>query len=122
MDTKYKFADHEPGPTGWGNGHYRTLIGPKGWTISRNRKDKKWRMTHYHYTDLSLTMLDADALPVGRHKWLVENNVCQEGETSMEILQISGCEQEQFTCDDGKCLHISQRCNNIEVGNLKPEN
>ena len=73
-------------------------------------------MTHYHYTDLTLTMLDSDALPVGRHKWLVENNVCQEGKTSTEILQISGCQEDQFTCDDGKCLEMSQRCNNIEVG------
>ena len=23
--------------------------------------------------------------------------------------------EEGFTCDDGKCLDISQRCNNIEV-------
>ena len=65
--------------------------------------------------DLTLTMLDQDSLPVGRHKWLVENNVCNEGETSSEILQLSGCEEGQFTCDDGKCLEMSQRCNNIEV-------
>ena len=115
MDTQYKFADHESGPFGRGKDDYRSFVGPKGWIISRNKTDKKWRMTHYHYTDLSLTLLASDALPVGRHKWLVENNVCQEGKTSTEILQVSGCEEEQFTCDDGKCLQMSQRCNNIEV-------
>ena len=115
MDTQYKFADHKPGPFGWAKDDYRSFVGPKGWIISRNKTDKKWRMTHYYYTDLSLTLLASDALPVGRHKWLVENNVCQEGETSTEILQLSGCEEEQFTCDDGKCLQMSQRCNNIEV-------
>ena len=60
-------------------------------------------------------MLDTDDLPVGRHKWMVENNVCNEGATSSETLLISGCEDGEFTCDDGKCLDISQRCNNIEV-------
>ena len=123
MDTQYKFADHEKfaddleqvGWTYWYE-EYREFVGPKGWIISRNRKDLKWRMTHYYYTELSLIMLDSDALPVGRHKWLVENNVCKEGETSTEILQLSSCAEEQFTCDDGKCLQMSQRCNNIEVG------
>ena len=60
-------------------------------------------------------MLDQDSLPVGKHKWLVENNACKEGKTSTEILQLSACEEEQFTCNDGKCLDIHQRCNNIEV-------
>ena len=73
-------------------------------------------MSHYHYTDLRLTMMDNDImLPVGRHKWRVENNACNEGETSPEILLLSGCDEGQFTCDDGKCLEISQRCNGIEV-------
>ena len=106
MDTQYKFADHEPGPFGRGKDDYRSFVGPKGWIISRNKTDKKWRMTHYHYTEMSLTLLSSDALPVGRHKWLVENNVCQEGKTSTEILQVSGCEEGQFTCDDGKCLQV----------------
>ena len=117
MDTRYKFAPHIPGKVDdWSTlSDYRGFIGPKGWIISRNRTDKRWRMTHYHYTDLTLTMLDTDALPVGRHKWRVDNNVCNEGRTSSEVLQLSGCTEGQFTCDDGKCLEISQRCNNKEV-------
>ena len=46
MDTQYKFADHKPGPTGWGKGEYRSYVGPKGWVISRNKTDRRWRMTH----------------------------------------------------------------------------
>ena len=53
-------------------------------------------------------MLDSDNLPVGRHKWLMENNVCQEGKTSNEILQMSGCREDQLTC--------VFRCLNLEVG------
>ena len=119
MDTQYKFADHKPDPEflygGIGKDDYRSFVGPKGWIIARNKTDKRWRMSHYHYTDLTLTMLDHDALPVGRHTWRVENNVCNEGQTSTEVLQISGCTEGQFTCDDGKCVDISKRCNNIEV-------
>ena len=121
MDTQYKLADHTPMDLTlsqeiweWGPDS-RGYVGPKGWTITRNTSDKSWRMTHYYYTDMSLIMLETDRLPVGRHKWLVENNVCNEGETSPEVLLISACDDGDFTCDDGKCLDISQRCNNIEV-------
>ena len=93
----------------------RRYVGPKGWIISRNEFNKKWQMNHTHYPELTLTMLDTDALPLGRHKWLLENNACKQGETSSQVLLMSGCRESEFTCDDGKCLDITQRCNNIEV-------
>ena len=112
MDTQYKFAD--PERSKWDQ-ITRGYVGPKGWMISKNKTDKKWRMSHYYYTDLTLTMLDQDVFPIGKHKWRAENNVCTEGRTSSMVLQISGCKEGEFTCDDGKCLDITQRCNNIEV-------
>ena len=62
-------------------------------------------------------MIDKNNLPFGRHKWRLENNICNEGKTNLETLQLSSCPEGGFTCDDGKCLDISQRCNNIEVRN-----
>ena len=72
-------------------------------------------MNHTHYPELTLTMLDTDALPVGRHTWKMENNACNQGETSTQVLVMSACQESEFTCDDGKCVNITQRCNNIEV-------
>ena len=117
MDTQYKLEDHRPGEFGWGKDS-RGFVGPKGWRIFKNLTDNRWRMSHYYYVDYTLTMMDLDALPVGRHKWMLENNICNEGQTSSMVLQISGCEEGQFTCDDGKCIDIHQRCNNIEVSYL----
>ena len=101
MDTqyKYKFAEYIQGSFMYGLNNARNYIEPKGWIISRNKTDNKWRKSHYHCTDLTLTILDTDVLPVGRHKWKVEN----EGKTSTQILQLGGCEEGEFTCDDGKC-------------------
>ena len=123
MDTQYKLAEPEPydldqdlsTPFVYGGDDVGGYVGPKGWVIFRNRTDKRWWMTHYYYKDLSLTMMTQNMLPLGRHKWKIENNVCNEGTTNYQTLQLSSCDQGQFTCDDGKCLDISQRCNNIEV-------
>ena len=89
MDTEYKLENHRPGPAAGYEKNTRGFVGPKGWRISLNLTDKRWRMTHYHYVDLSLTKMDLDALPVGRHKWMIENHVCNEGQTSAVVLQIS---------------------------------
>ena len=123
MDIQYKLADHDtmdlelnryPDLEKWGDST-RSYVGPKGWILSRYPDDKLWRLKHKSYEDLTLTMLDMDALPVGRHQWRVENNICNQGETNIETLLLSACKEDQFTCDDGKCLSITQRCNNIEV-------
>ena len=82
--------------------------------------NKAWQMNHTHYPELTLTMMDTDSLPVGRHTWKIENNACNQGETSSQVLLMSACQESEFTCDDGKCVNITQRCNNIEVNNLIP--
>ena len=122
MDTQYKFADHKPmnlssntGFYSWGKDNTRSYVGPKGWVIVRDADDKKWRMSHPSYPDQTLTMLDNDALPVGRHNWRIARDACSGGETVDKVLLLSGCHESEFTCDDGKCLDMSQRCNNIEV-------
>ena len=123
MDTSYKLADHHPVVTllqnfssrEFGFDDTRSYVGPKGWVISRSEEDKKWRMEHQSYPELTLTMLDIDPLPIGKKMWKIDNNVCNQGTTNIQSLLISGCKEEEFTCDDGKCLDITQRCNNIEV-------
>ena len=120
MDTQYKFAEHAPAelqttPPFWGHDNARRYVGPKGWIISRNSFNKMWQMNHTHYPELTLTMLDTDALPVGKHVWRLENNACNQGETSTQVLLMSACQESEFTCDDGKCVNMTQRCDNIEV-------
>ena len=47
MDTQYKLSEHTPGELSAKKQDTRGYVGPKGWIISRNRTDKKWRMSHY---------------------------------------------------------------------------
>ena len=91
MDTQYKFAEHTPMDpitergrhvNKFGVDNTRQYVGPKGWIISRNVFTKKWQMNHTNDQDLYLTMQDTDVLPMGRHKWMIQKNACNQGETN----------------------------------------
>ena len=121
MDTNYKLADIKTAnppelvqDTGdardFGPDDTRSYVGPKGWIISRNESNKLWQMEHRSYPELTLTMLDIDPLPLGKHNWRINNNVCNQGITSIQTLLISGCKEEEFTCRDGQCVDMTMRC------------
>lgn len=45
--------------------------------------------------------------PLGRQEWTVDNDVC--GVDTMVIMMTS-CKEHQFSCEDGNCVRIQQRC------------
>ena len=53
---------------------------------------------------------------LGKHEWTVTNDVfsCSEGQPYTTLLKLSGCDPEgDFTCSDGQCITMAQRCNQI---------
>merc|ERR1719187_1228116 len=51
-----------------------------------------------------------ETLAMGNHKWTVAGDVvCQRTETEM-VLALTTCTREQFTCADGLCVDMEQRC------------
>ena len=53
-------------------------------------------------------------MPTGKHTWRVANNTCNNGITNVQKLLISACKADQFTCDDGFCISILERCDNFQ--------
>merc|ERR1711970_1363876 len=52
-------------------------------------------------------------LPMGRFRWEIGNSTCNEGVTEIRTLQVSSCDPEQFTCDDGNCVPLAGRCDSV---------
>ena len=50
--------------------------------------------------------------PFGKYLWEVGNYTCNFGKTENLELQLSGCFESQFTCDDGACIPLEFRCDN----------
>ena len=51
---------------------------------------------------------------LGKHNWTIEGDKgCNEGKPYVRELKMSGCQEGDFTCDDGQCVRMDQRCNQL---------
>ena len=55
---------------------------------------------------------DAEFLPLGRLSWNIINDSCIALDASDEerVLLLSACREDQFSCNDGTCVSLAQRC------------
>ena len=73
---------------------------------------RKWQMYHRTQTDNNVTLLDISERPFGKLIWEVANYTCNFGKTTNMQLQLSACNEDQFTCNDGTCILHDFRCDN----------
>ena len=52
---------------------------------------------------------------LGKHKWTISNDdfECNEGEPYTTFLKLTGCAEDEFTCDDGQCIKMEKRCDQV---------
>ena len=56
-----------------------------------------------------------NSFALGKHNWTVsgDNFQCFEGKEYTLQLKLTGCKNTQFTCDNGQCVKMEERCNQI---------
>ena len=60
-------------------------------------------------------------LGLGTNTWRVENdNMCQKG-VALKSFSLTACLEEQFTCGDGLCIDLEERCNGVPDCNDKSD-
>ena len=55
------------------------------------------------------------SLVLGKHTWRVENDNkdCNKGLPYITELTLTGCKEGEFTCRDGECITMEQRCDQM---------
>ena len=76
----------------------------------------KWTISVNLDTTMATTSAMETSFILGRQKWMIEKDSpkCHEGEPYTSQLKMSGCKTDgEFTCDDGQCVTMEERCDQI---------
>ena len=57
---------------------------------------------------------EEDYSPVGKKLWNIPSSVCNRGVDELRELLLSSCDVGQFTCNDGVCIDIVNRCDGVK--------
>ena len=75
----------------------------------------KWTLMDDVWNASAVTNAPKDVYALGKHEWTVtgDNINCHKGEPYTTFLKFTGCLEGWFTCDDGQCVRMQQRCDQL---------
>ena len=100
-----------------GNPNDVLLVGFLSTQIRFNDSSKRWVITDAVSKVRAESRASKVSYVLGKHNWTVTGDVfeCHEGQPYTTILKMSGCNRDgEFTCDDGQCVTMEQRCDQIK--------
>ena len=91
-----------------------SLIGMKA-SIVYDRKQTIWIMTDVVTNMTGISTASATSLILGRHSWTIKGDrgCSKDGSEYTTELKMSGCQDGNFTCDNGQCVGMDKRCNQL---------
>ena len=87
-------------------GHYTTQI-------KYNKTGNHWKLTDAKSDVTAISQSSKVSYVLGKHNWTVSNDGCNKGQPYDAVLKLTGCKEEEFTCNDGQCVRMGRRCNQI---------
>ena len=91
-----------------------TLLGLKQTTITYDNNQQVWIL---NVPDSNVTGISRSTHAfsiLGKHNWaIIGDKGYNVGESFDKELKISGCKKGNFTCNNGQCVRMDQRCNQL---------
>ena len=69
----------------------------------------KWKLTVAHHEAHAVLDGPVSSYALGKHSWSVLNDECYNG-SYKAYLKLTGCNEYEYTCDDGQCVNMTRRC------------
>jgi hypothetical protein len=83
--------------------------------IEYNETQSKWILTMSKETAIGSSEASLPSFGLGKHVWTLEKDsyACGKGEPYTMQLKLTGCTEGEFTCSDGQCIRMEERCDQI---------
>ena len=90
------------------------LVGLHNW-IEFDQKTMQWLLTDTESNVTAVSRAAHISFLLGRHNWTVrgDKGCSEEGREYTTELKMSGCQEGSFTCNDGQCVSMKLRCNQL---------
>ena len=84
-------------------------------SIEFDNKETTWFMTDVESNVTGGSTAPHESFILGRHNWTIrgDKGCSRDGAESTIELKMSGCQGGNFTCNDGQCVSMNQRCNQL---------
>ena len=92
------------------------LVGDMTSQIRYSDSREQWAMTDAVASVRAQSRATKVSYVLGKHEWTVTGDVfsCSKGQDYTALLKMTGCNPDgDFTCDDGQCVTMEERCNQI---------
>jgi hypothetical protein len=83
--------------------------------ISYDFDQKQWVFNDLRFGVKAKSKASQISFALGKHNWTVLNDSknCPDGESYTKELKLTGCKEDEFTCNDGQCVRMEERCNQL---------
>ena len=79
------------------------------------KDESQWKIKVFVYNTSASSDASDNSFMLGKYNWTIEGDSvkCNKGKTYTKALKLTGCKDGQFTCDDGQCIKMKERCNQV---------
>ena len=74
--------------------------------------DTNWILRDAPYDVTAWSHARKESFSLGKHNWTVRDPGCSDDQNTYEM-KLTGCKEGEFTCDDGQCIKMEERCNQL---------
>ena len=92
------------------------IIGHKSTRIEYNDATSQWILSSGRHNMTAISRATKFSYLLGKHEWTISNDDyrCGKGEQLYTTFwKLTGCAEDEFTCDDGQCIKMERRCDQV---------
>ena len=91
------------------------IVGSQSARIQYDPSQGQWFLSDPRLNVTATSRASQNSYALGKHNWTVTGDryQCSEGKQYTLQMKLTGCNNKQFTCGDGQCIRMEERCNQM---------